>query len=124
MSESKKVDRVIMMGKKAVEQEDLSTIMALVGEDYYDKFGMNYERLENWFRNQFQKYDAIKIFFSFKRIGINGNNALCSLRVNIRALNCYTGEPEVIYGYQTYGDELILDLIKTDNKWLFVGARF
>ncbi len=112
-----------MAGKKAVENEDLPTTMSLVAEEYLDDFGMDYERLERWFINHFQRYDGIKVFIPLKKITVRNNIAVCSLRVSISAHNPITNESELIYGYSSWGDELILDLMKKDNKWLFTGAH-
>lgn len=123
VSETKRVDRTIMLGKRAIENEDLPTVMSLVHEDYDNGFGMDYERLERWFINQFQRYQGIKIFIPVKKIRVNKDIAVCSLRVGIQAQNPVTGEPELIYGYSTWGDELILNLVKSDNRWFFIGAH-
>ncbi|MEO0115355.1 MAG: hypothetical protein ABIK93_07745 [candidate division WOR-3 bacterium] len=121
--EWKKVDRVVMTGKKAVENEDLATVMSLVAEEYGDDFGMDYERLEKWFITHFRNYDDIKVFIPYKKITVDDGVAVCSLRVSVRALNQSTGEPEVIYGYSAWGDELILDLKKINKRWLFTKAK-
>ena len=121
--ESRKVDRVIMNGEKAIENEDLPGVMSHVSEDYDDGFGMDYERLEKWFVNHFRSYDDIKIFIPYKKISVNNDIAVCSLRVSIGARNPITNEYELIYGYSAWGDELILDLTKTNNKWFFTGAH-
>jgi hypothetical protein len=123
VSETKKVDRAIITGKKAIENEDLATAMSVVSEDYNDDFGMDYERLERWFVNHFQRYQGIKIIIPVKRIRVNKDIAVCSLRVSILARNPNTQEYELIYGYSTWGDELILDLVKSNNRWLFSGAH-
>uniref|UniRef100_A0A7C6EBM2 Nuclear transport factor 2 family protein n=1 Tax=candidate division WOR-3 bacterium TaxID=2052148 RepID=A0A7C6EBM2_UNCW3 len=112
-----------MTGKKAVENEDLATVMSLVAEDYEDDFGMDYERLRRWFINHFRNYDDIKVFIPYKKIIVNDGAAICSLRVTVQAKNRNTNEPEVIYGYSAWGDELILDLRKLNKKWFFKSAH-
>ena len=123
MSETKRVDRTIMLGKRAIENEDLPTVMSLIHEDYDNGFGMDYERLERWFINQFQRYQGIKIFIPVKKIRINKDIAVCSLRVSIQARNPIDLEYELIYGYSSWGDELILELAKLDNRWLLIEAH-
>lgn len=120
--ESKKVDRTIITGMKAIESEDLTTIMSFISTDY-DGFGMDYDRLENWFIDHFQRYEGIKIFIPVKKIHVNKEVAVCSLRASIQARNPSSGEPELIYGFSTWGDEIILDLVKSDGKWMFISAH-
>jgi hypothetical protein len=121
--ESKKVDQVIMTGKKAVENEDLSKVMSLVYDNYQDDFGMDYQQLEKWFINHFRLYNDIKILIPYKKISVKENVAVCSLRVSIGARDLTTNEYEIIYGYSAWGDELILDLTKSDGKWQFTNAH-
>lgn len=109
---------------KAIENEDITIIMSLISKDYDDGFGMDFERLERWFINHFQRYEGIKILIPVKKIHVRNEVALCSLRVSILARNPDTGESELIYGYSTWGDELVLDLIKSDGKWQFISAHF
>ncbi len=107
---------------QAIENEDIITIMALISKDY-DGFGMDYDRLERWFIEQFQRFEAIEIIMPVKKIHVNKEVAVCSLRASIQALNPSSGEPELIYGYSTWGDEIILDLVKMDGKWMFISAH-
>lgn len=112
-----------MAGTKAIENEDITTIMSLISTDYDDGFGMDYERLENWFINHFNRYEGIKIFIPIKKIMVNQAMAICSLRVIIHARNPSTKELELIYGFSAWGDELILDLLKSDGKWQFISTH-
>ena len=112
-----------MTSVKAIEQEDLTTVMSLISNDYEDDFGMDHERLERWFSNNFQSYDGIKIIMPVKKIRVSQSIAVCSLRVSIQARNPRTNELELIYGYSAWGDELVLDLIKSDGKWQFICAH-
>ena len=112
-----------MTGVKAIEQEDLTTTMSLVSDNYEDDFGLDYERLERWFINNFHSYDGIKIIIPVKKIRVNQEIAVCSLRVSVQAQNPRTNELELIYGYSAWGDELILDLIKSDGEWQFTSAH-
>lgn len=121
--ESEKVDQVIMTGKKAVENEDLPKVMSLVYDNYQDDFGMDYQQLEKWFINHFRLYNDIKILIPYKKISVKENVAVCSLRVSIGARDLTTNEYEIIYGYSAWGDELILDLTKSDGKWRFTNAH-
>ena len=111
-----------MTGKKAVENEDLPKVMSLVYDNYQDDFGMDYQQLEKWFINHFRLYNDIKILIPYKKISVKENVAVCSLRVGIGARDLTTNEYEIIYGYSAWGDELILNLTKINNRWLFTGA--
>lgn len=121
--ESKRVDLVIKTGKKAVENENLPKVMSLVYDDYRDDFGMNYQQLKKWFINHFRRYNDIKVLIPYKKISVKENVAVCSLRVSIGARDLTTNEYEIIYGYSAWGDELILNLTKINNRWLFSGAQ-
>jgi hypothetical protein len=107
---------------QAIENEDITNIMSIISKDY-DGFGMDYDRLERWFINHFQRYEGIKIFIPVKKIHVNKETAVCSLRASIQARNPSSGEPELIYGFSTWGDEIILDLVKSDGKWMFISAH-
>ncbi len=111
-----------MTGMQAIENEDITTIMSLISKDYYG-FSMDYDRLERWFINHFQRYEAIKIIMPVKKIRVYKEVAVCSLRASIQARNPSSGEPELIYGYSTWGDEIVLDLVKSDGKWQFISAH-
>lgn len=112
-----------MTGKKALEDEDLATVMSLVAFDYDDDFGMDYERLKKGFITHFRNYDDIKVFIPYKKITVDDDIAVCSLRVSVQARNRSTGELELVYGYSAWGDELILDLKKINQRWQFIGAK-
>lgn len=116
ISEEQRVVNIINIGKKAVEQEDLSNLLTIISGDYQDDRGHNFERLMDWFRAYFNRYNNIRLQIAKNKVVVSNNNAVCDLYVVISGNDIYTQD---YFGTKMH---LFVFLRKFTNKWLVTFA--
>lgn len=114
ISEQMRVVKIIKRGKKAIEQENRSELLAIISKDYLDDWGHNYEKLIESIDNYFQRYEDIKVQITIKKILITKNIAKCYLRVYISSYNIYYDD------YTLVNQPLIITLKKIRSNYLII----
>jgi hypothetical protein len=125
-TDERRIVRLIEQGRRGVVHRDIEPVMSVVDQDYQDDFGMDYSRLERWFRIQFRTYDSIVCQIPRLRVAVGKSNAVCSLTVwwagYVRGRRLPAGDFDWPDGSPVYSGDLVVTLHKYETGWLVTRA--
>lgn len=115
-SDESRIKKVFKEGSRAIEKEDLETVMAKVSFNYRDEYGMTYLYLKELMKSVFKQAEDIKIEYDNVRITVLDDTATTNMDVLILAtMGNNTG---YILGDLSEPAHLTFTLEKERTRWL------
>ena len=106
-------------GEEAAEDKDRSRLMDMISPDYTDARGNDRERLGNILRVYFLRQNSIALLTKVDSIEVSGDSAATvALTVGM------AGTKDSALGINADAYRFELELLRPDEDWLLVGARW
>jgi hypothetical protein len=120
-SDASRIKKLFKEGAKAVEREDIDTVMSNVSFNYRDEYGFTYLYIKESMKSVFQQWGDTKIEYENLKIDIKGKNAVADMDVRVTAsIGDNTG---YVIGDLTKPVHLRFTLEKERTKWLVTKAE-
>jgi hypothetical protein len=117
-SDESRIKKLFKEGSRAIEKEDIETVMSKVSFNYTDEYGLTYLYLKEMMKSVFQQMNDIKVEYENLSIKVNDKSAVADMDVRILAtMGNNTG---YVFGDLSKPVHLKFALEKERTKWLVI----
>ncbi len=120
-SDESRIKKLFKEGSKAIEKEDLDTVMSKVSFNYRDEYGLTYLYVKELMKSVFQKMNDIKIEYENLDIKVNDKNATADM--DVRILATIGNDTGYILGDLAKPVHFKFTLEKQRAKWLVIKTE-
>ena len=120
--DDEKIKATVKKGKEAVEEENLSKIMAIFSIEYRDRYGLPYGSIRGAFNDLFNHADDIKVRYTIGEMNIKGDTSM--VLVDVRVTGAVSNIKQDIVGNEHEAGRLELVLKKKHTKWLIISSEW
>jgi len=114
-SDESRIKKLFREGSKAIEKEDIDTVMSKVSYNYRDEYGLTYLYTKELMKSVFQQMNDIKIEYENLKIGVNTNVATAD--TDVRIIATVGNDTGYILGDLAKPVHLKFTLEKERTKW-------
>lgn len=115
-SDEARIKKVFKEGSKAIEKEDLDTVMSKVSFNYSDEYGLTYLYLKESIKSVFQQMSDIKV--EYENLEIKVNDKVATADMDVRIIATIGNDTGYIFGDLPKPVHLKFTLEKERTKWL------
>lgn len=116
-----RIRKLVKEGARAVEEEDIDTVMSKVSFGYRDDSGLNYMLLKKTLQREFNALSDIEVEYEALKIEVKEDKA--TARMEVRVIASMGEERGYIFGDLKEPMHIRLDLEKSPvKKWLVIGS--
>jgi len=115
-SDESRIKKLFKEGSRAIEKEDLDTVMSKVSFNYSDEYGLTYLYLKESMKSVFKQMSDIKIEYEDLNIKINEKTATADM--DVRIIATIGNDTGYIFGDLPKPVHLKFTLEKERTKWL------
>ncbi len=121
-SDESRIKKLFKEGSRAIEKEDLGTVMSKVSFNYRDEHGMSYLYVKETMKSVFQRMDHIKIEYENLRINVKADKT-ATADMDVRIIATIGNDTGYIMGDVSNPVHLKFTLEKERTKWLVTGTE-
>jgi hypothetical protein len=115
-SDESRIKKLFKEGSKAIEKEDLDTVMSKVSFNYSDEYGLTYLYLKESIKSVFKQMSDIKV--EYENLNIKVNDKIAKADMDVRIIATIGNETGYIFGDLPKPVHLKFTLEKERTKWL------
>jgi hypothetical protein len=115
-SDESRIKKLFKEGSKAIEKEDLDTVMSKVSFNYSDEYGLTYLYLKESIKSVFKQMSDIKV--EYENLNIKVNDKIAKADMDVRIIATIGNETGYIFGDLPKPIHLKFTLEKERTKWL------
>lgn len=120
-SDENRIKKLFKEGSRAIEKEDLETVMSKVSFHYRDEYGLSYLSVKEILKSVFRQTEDIKIEYEHVNITVSDDTATADMDVLVLAtIGNNTG---YILGDLSEQAHLTFTLEKARTKWLVIKTE-
>lgn len=120
-SDESRIKKLFKEGSKAIEQEDIETVMSKVSFNYSDEYGLTYLYLKELMKSVFRQMDDIKVEYENVEIAVHNDTATADMDVLILAT--VGNDTGYVLGDLTEPAHLTFTLDKQRTKWFVIKTE-
>jgi len=115
-SDESRIKKLFKEGSKAIEKEDLDTVMSKVSFNYSDEYGLTYLYLKESIKSVFKQMSDIKV--EYENLNIKVNDKIAKADMDVRIIATIGNDTGYIFGDLPKPVHLKFTLEKERTKWL------
>jgi hypothetical protein len=115
-SDESRIKKLFKEGSRAIEKEDLDTVMSKVSFNYSDEYGLTYLYLKESMKSVFKQMSDIKI--EYENLNIKVNEKTATADMDVRIIATIGNDTGYIFGDLPKPVHLKFTLEKERTKWL------
>lgn len=109
----------ITRGEIAAEEKDRGELLDMISVNYRDTHGNDRKQVGDLLRLYFLRQNSIALLTSVDEISLSGETA-----ANVRLAIGMAGTRDNALGFDAEAYNFEFELIKSDGKWLLIGAQW
>jgi hypothetical protein len=121
-SDESRIKKLFKEGSRAIEKEDLETVMSKVSFNYRDEYGMTYLSVKETMKSIFQRMDNIKIEYEDLKINVKADKT-ATTDMDVRIIATIGNDTGYILGDLPNPVHLKFTLEKERTKWLVIKTE-
>ena len=115
-SDESRIKKLFKEGSRAIEKEDLDSVMSKVSFNYRDESGLTYLYMKELMKSVFQHMNDIKV--EYENLKINVNNKTATVEMDVRIISTIGNDTGYILGNLPKPLHVKFTLEKEKIKWL------
>ena len=115
-SDESRIKKLFNEGSRAIEKEDLDTVMSKVSFNYSDEYGLTYLYLKESIKSVFKQMSDIKV--EYENLNIKVNDKIAKADMDVRIIATIGNDTGYIFGDLPKPVHLKFTLEKERTKWL------
>jgi hypothetical protein len=115
-SDESRIKKLFKEGSKAIEKEDLDTVMSKVSFNYSDEYGLTYLYLKESMKSVFNQMSDLKV--EYENLEIKVNDKVATADMDVRIIATIENDTGYIFGDLPKPVHLKFTLEKERTKWL------
>ena len=120
-SDESLIKKLFNEGSRAIEKEDLDTVMSKVSFNYSDEYGLTYLYLKESMKSVFKQMSDIKI--EYENLNIKVNEKTATADMDVRIIATIGNDTGYIFGDLPKPVHLKFTLEKERTKWLVTKTQ-
>jgi len=120
-SDENRIKKLFKEGSKAIEREDLDTVMSKVSFNYSDEYGLTYLYLKESMKSVFKQMSDIKV--EYENLETKVNDKVATADMDVRIIATIGNDTGYIFGDLPKPVHLKFTLEKERTKWLVMKTE-
>lgn len=120
-SDESRVKKLFNEGSKAVEEENIDSVMSKISYNYRDDYGLTYLYIKNYLKSFFQRMSDIKI--EYENLDIKVNDKTATAEMDVRVIATIGNDTGYFLGDLPNPEHLKFTLEKERTKWLVIKTE-
>ncbi|PJA79621.1 MAG: hypothetical protein CO148_06785 [Nitrospirae bacterium CG_4_9_14_3_um_filter_41_27] len=120
-SDESRIKKLFKEGSKAIEREDLDTVMSKVSFNYSDEYGLTYLYLKESMKSVFKQMSDIKV--EYENLETKVNDKVATADMDVRIIATIGNDTGYIFGDLPKPVHLKFTLEKERTKWLVMKTE-
>jgi len=120
-SDESRIKKLFNEGSKAVEKENIDSVMSKISYNYRDDYGLTYLYIKNYLKSFFQRMSDIKI--EYENLDIKVNDKTATAEMDVRVIATIGNDTGYFLGDLPNPEHLKFTLEKERTKWLVIKTE-